>query len=114
MNERLGRRVKAHYVKDMTNPSRPKFGALLVVALFAIAPATHAGQQSDPVIRQLSPGELQNLNNRERRLDYQQRQQINRELDSRVIRPPRLEVPVMRPRCQPQTFGTSSIGRTCR
>ncbi|MEP9388402.1 hypothetical protein [Mesorhizobium sp. KR9-304] len=98
----------------MTNPSRPKFGVLLVAALFATAPMAHAGQQSDPLIRQMSPGELQNLNNRERRLDYQQRQQINRELDSRANRPLRLDIPVIKPRCRPQSFGTSSIVRTCR
>jgi hypothetical protein len=81
------------------------------MALFASAPAAHAGQQADSAIRQMSPAELQNLNNRERRLDYQQQQQINREIDSRAIRPLRLEVPVMRPRCQSQT---GSVVRTCR
>ena len=41
--------------------------------------------QSNPVIiPQISPGQLQNLQSRQQRLDFQQRQQINRELDSQI------------------------------
>ena len=61
------------------------------------------------VVPRLSPGEFQNLQNRQQRLDFQQRQQFNRELDSlatqqRQVRP---QVPVMRPTCRPQQFGIS-------
>ena len=83
--------------------------ALALVIAAAVAPA-HAVELNRPVTI-LTPAELQNLNSRERRLDFQQRQQFNRELDSQAIqRQPRLQVPVMKPRCPLQTSGTA---RTC-
>lgn len=83
--------------------------ALALATVAAVAPA-YAVELNRPVIV-LSPAELQNLNSRERRLDFQQRQQFNRELDSRRIQQqPRLQVPVMKPRCPFQTSGTP---RTC-
>ena len=85
-------------------------GAALSLAIVAAAPV-HAVEINRRPITILSPGELQNLNNRERRLDYQQRQQFNRELDKQAIQQqPRLDVPVMKPRCRLQTSGTA---RTC-
>ena len=95
-------------MKHLSNHSRT-IGAALSLAMFAAAVPAHAVERNQIII--LSPGQLQNLNSRERRLDYQQRQQINREQDSKiVIRPQRLEVPVMKPRCPLQTSGTP---RTC-
>jgi hypothetical protein len=95
----------------MTERCRLKLGVLLAAALLAGAPAVHAGPQNDIVIRPISPGELQTLQSRQQRQNFQQRQQINRELDSRAIQQqPRLEVPVMKPRCPLQTSGTA---RTC-
>ena len=95
--------------------NRPNLGWVIGAALsLGIVAATTQGQAVERdrgPITILSPAELQNLNNRERRLDFQQRQQINRELDSQAIRrQPRLQVPVMKPRCPLQTSGTA---RTC-
>jgi hypothetical protein len=109
---RLWLRHEARYFMCMKTPSHRNrtIGAVLSLALIAAAPV-YAVETNRPVTI-LSPGELQNLNNRERRLDYQQRQQINRELDSQAIRRQRqrLEVPVIKPRCPLQTSGTA---RTC-
>ena len=82
----------------------------MMLTVVATAAPVHAVEFTrNPII--LSPALLPNLNNRERRLDFQQRQQINRELDSQAIqRQPRLQVPVMKPRCPFQTSGTP---RTC-
>ena len=85
------------------------FAALSVAIVAASSPA-HAVEPYRNQITIPSTGELQNLNNRERRLDYQQLQQINREQDSQIIRPQRLKVPVMKPRCPLPTSGTP---RTC-
>ena len=86
-------------------------GAALLLGVVAASTRVQAVELDRGQITILSPGELQNLNNRERRLDFQQRQQINRELDSQAIRrQPRLHVPVMKPRCPLQTSGTA---RTC-
>ena len=95
--------------------NRPNLGWVIGAALsLGIVAATTQGQAVERdrgPITILSPGELQNLNNRERRLDFQQRQQNYREQDSRSgVRPQRLNVPVMKPRCPLQTSGTA---RTC-
>jgi hypothetical protein len=87
----------------------PTIGAALLLAMFAAAAPAHAVERNRIIV--LSPGQLQNLNSRERRLDYQQRQQINRELDNQAVRrSQRLDVPVIKPRCPLQTSGTA---RTC-
>ncbi len=94
-------------MKHVSNRNRA-FGAALSLAIVtAVAPASAVELNHPATI--LSPGELQNLNNRERRLDYQQRQQFNREIDSLTIRK-RLQpkVPVMKPRCPLQTSGTAT------
>jgi hypothetical protein len=86
-----------------------KLGVLLVLAALA-APAA-ADPITAPIVPQISTGELQNLRSRQQRLDFQQRQQFNRELDNLAIqRQPRLRVPVMKPHCRLQTSGTP---RTC-
>jgi hypothetical protein len=95
-------------MKYLSNHSRT-IGAALSLAMFAAAVPAHAVERNPIII--LSPGQLQNLNSRERRLDYQQRQQINRELDNQAVRrSQRLDVPVIKPRCPLQTSGTA---RTC-
>jgi hypothetical protein len=95
----------------MKNPSRSRtINAALSLAIVAATFPAHAVEPYRNQIIIPSTGELQNLNNRERRLDYQQRQQINREQDSQIIRPQRLKVPVMKPRCPLSTSGTP---RTC-
>jgi hypothetical protein len=97
-------------MKNLLSHSWTIAAALSLVIAAAAAPV-HAVEINRRPITIVTPGELQNLNNRERRLDYQQRQQFNRELDNQVIRQqPRLDVPVMKPRCPLQTSGTA---RTC-
>jgi hypothetical protein len=96
----------------MAEPSHRKLGFLLAAALLAGVSVAHAGPQNDIIVRPISPAELQTLQSRQQRQNFQQRQQINRELDSLATgqRPPRIEVPVMKPRCPLQTSGTA---RTC-
>ena len=97
-------------MKNRPNHSRV-IGAALALGVVAATTQVQAVEPDRGQIIILSPAQLQNLNNRERRLDFQQRQQINRELDSQAIRrQPRLHVPVMKPRCPLQTSGTA---RTC-
>jgi hypothetical protein len=103
-------------MKTLSSHGRTIGVALLLAigAATASAPVAYAGPQGDIIIRQISPAEIQNLQSRQQRLNYQQRQQINREQDRTIQRPPRLEVPVTKPRCQPQVFGNSTIVRTCQ
>jgi hypothetical protein len=83
--------------------------ALLLPVLLA-APAA-ADPIISPIVPGISNGQLQNLQSRQQRLDFQQRQQFNREIDNlRIRQQPRLEVPVVKPRCPLQTSGTP---RTC-
>jgi len=85
--------------------------ALSLAIIAATVSVAHAGSQSNPVIRQFSLPVLQNLQNRQQRLNFQLQQQIYREQDSRTVeRQQRLDVPVMTPRCPLQTSGTA---RTC-
>ena len=96
---------------------RHRFGTALCLAFaatIASVPLVYAGPLGDPVIRQISPAERQNLQNQQQRQNFQLRQQIYREQDSRiVVRAQRLEVPVMKPRCRPHSFGNSYIARSC-
>lgn len=89
----------------------------IALLLAASAAAHHPALASDikVIVPQISPGELQNLQNRQQRLEFQQRQQINRELDSLTIRQhqPRIEVPVMKPGCRPRQVGNSYIAQSC-
>jgi hypothetical protein len=97
----------------MTKSSHRLAGAFLSLATIA-APAQGLALEpvSDPLLRQL---QQPNIDNRDRRLDFQLRQQLNREEDSRIARdPPRINVPIMRPSCRPQTFGNNYIVRNCR
>ena len=86
-----------------------KLGVLLVLAALAVPAA--ADPITAPIVPHISAGELQNLRSQQQRLDYQQQQQFNRELDSQAIRQqqPRLNVPIMKPRCRLQTSGTPRI-----
>lgn len=101
-------------MNSTSNRARSIGAALMTLAIVAAAGPVYAVEpNSNPII--LSPGELQNLNNRQRRLDFQQRQQFNREIDSQSIRrPQRIEVPVMKPRCPLRTFGNQAISGNCR
>jgi hypothetical protein len=85
---------------------------VLLLPMVLAAPAV-ADPVISPVVPRMSTGELQNLRSRQQRLDFQQRQQFNREIDNLAVRrqqPQRLEVPVVKPRCPLQTSGTA---RTC-
>ncbi|MCX7304777.1 MAG: hypothetical protein NTV73_10640 [Hyphomicrobiales bacterium] len=77
----------------------------------------YAAEASDNrlVVPQISTGALVNLQSRQQRLDFQQRQQINREIDSLVTRQsqPRLDIPVMKPNCRPRQLGNSNMAQTC-
>lgn len=96
-------------MKHISKRSWTLGAAVLLTIVAAVAPAQSV--ELDRPLTTLSPTQLQNLNNRERRLDFQQRQQFNREIDSQAIqRKPRPQVPVMKPRCPLQTSGTA---RTC-
>jgi hypothetical protein len=98
------------YMKTLSHHSRT-IGAVLSLALVAATAPVHAIEINRNPVTILSTGELQNLQSRQQRQNFQQRQQINRELDSQAIqRQPRLEVPVIKPRCPLQTSGTA---RTC-
>lgn len=86
----------------------------LALAVMAFLPAAMASDIR-VIVPQFSNGDLQNLRNRQQRLDFQQRQQINRELDSLAARQnvPRLDIPVMKPNCRPRQLGNSNIAQTC-
>ncbi len=88
--------------------SRLPFGRMAFLALLLGALTIPASAKDTKIILPpLSPGERQNLQNRQPRENYQLRQQLNRESDSQSIQQnqPRLSVPVPKPRCQPQPFG---------
>jgi len=86
--------------------------AALLTALMLSTAAAQTTNSQIVVTPLLSAGELQALQSRQQRQNFQLRQQLNRELDSMATgqRPPRIEVPVMKPRCPLQTSGTA---RTC-
>lgn len=96
--------------------SLPSVGRIVALAL-AISALSPAAMASDNriIVPQFSNGDLQNFRNRQQRLDFQQRQQINRELDSLAARQsvPRLDIPVMKPNCRPRQLGNSNVAQTC-
>jgi len=91
-----------------------RVASALVIATAAFSQAAMAGDIRI-VVPQFSNGDLQNLRSRQQRLDFQQQQQINRELDSLAARQsvPRIDIPVMKPNCQPRQLGNSKITQTC-
>jgi hypothetical protein len=58
--------------------------------------------------------DIRTLEQRDRRLDYQTRQQFNRELERRDIGPIPLRVPTMRPTCRLPVYGNAYMGARCR
>ncbi|MEQ1942617.1 hypothetical protein ABMA32_09385 [Mesorhizobium sp. VNQ89] len=73
---------------------------------FASLPA--AAQTNPPiVVPQLSVGDTLNLQNRQQRENFRLQQQINRDVQGLEMRQrqPRIEVPVMKPRCRPGAYG---------
>ncbi|CAM5471667.1 hypothetical protein ATER59S_03151 [Aquamicrobium terrae] len=89
--------------------------ASLAVLPALAGPAGAAGTVMVPgaVMQQ---NEMQMLQDRIQRQQYQQNQQIIRELDRQATpsRPLREQVPVMKPNCQVQVFGNSYGGTACR
>ncbi|MEO5324681.1 hypothetical protein [Mesorhizobium sp. CC13] len=69
----------------------------------------------DTLIREGRFDELQILENRERRIEFQQRQQRLREVDRQTANQPtpRPDVPVVRPGCRIDVFGSNFL-RACR
>ena len=98
-------------MKNLASPNHTIGTALSLAIVAATASASHAGSQSNPLVRQFSPPVLRHLQNRQQRQNFQLLQQIYREQDSRAVGgQQRLDVPVMTPRCPLQTSGTA---RTC-
>jgi uncharacterized membrane protein len=58
-------------------------------------------------------GELQALRNQVQRQQFQQQQQQYRAQDRRVVTPPVLEVPRLKPTCQMQVYGNDYL-KSCR
>lgn len=91
----------------------------ILAATVALAFITSAGPAlavDNPLIGpRISAGELQTLRSQQQRQDFQQRQQLNREMDSRSIgrQQPRIEVPVMKPNCRPRRVGNKYIAQNC-
>ncbi len=80
--------------------------ALAGALAFASLPA--AAQTNAPIVMpQLSVGDTLNLQNRQQRENFRLQQQINRDVQGLEMRQrqPRIEVPVMKPRCRPGAFG---------
>lgn len=97
-----------HYLKGMSNRSRYlPLGLAAAFALLAAGAPPALANNIGVFTPSVSTGAQQNLRNRQQRELYQQRQQINRELDSLANRQrqPRIEVPVMRPGCVPRQVG---------
>lgn len=88
-------------------PAYLPLGLAFSLALLAVGAAPARANDIRVMTPGISIGEVQNLRNRQQREIYQQRQQINRELDTLSLRQrqPRVEVPVMRPGCVPRQAG---------
>jgi hypothetical protein len=100
----LGLDVAWHstYLKVMLKTVPCTVGLMLALA----TPA--AAQTNTPiVVPQLSVGDTVNLRNRQERENFRLQQQINRDVQGLEMRQrqPRIEVPVMKPRCRPGAFG---------
>ena len=81
----------------------------VVVTLALSASPLHAQTNNTVVVPRISAGEFNTLQSRQQRLNFQQQQQFNRQLDnlSNQMRQPRNQVPVMKPTCSPQKAGIS-------
>ena len=96
-----------HYVPVMDTPKRIAF-LTAVIIMAGTLPAM--SQTVAPIIvPQMTNGDLQNLRSRQQRENYRLQQQFNRDIQSLEMRQrqPRIEVPVMKPRCTPQKVGIS-------
>lgn len=85
-------------------------GSLIVaVALAASAPVLYAQSNNTIIVPRITNGQLNSLQSRQQRLNFQQQQQFNRQIDSlsNQQRRQQLNVPVMKPTCSPQQ---ASIG----
>ncbi len=92
------------------------FPALVMSALLtASALSSASAQVVIPTNRNglIQQGQLQQLQNRLERQQYQQQQQIYRELDRQTAPKPRPDVPVLGKTCQLETTG-NTISRVCR
>jgi hypothetical protein len=105
-----------HYLGFMSNRSRYlPLGLAAALALTAAGATPGLANDIRVITPGISTGGLQNLRNRQQREIYQQRQQINRELDNLSIRQrqQRIEVPAMRPGCVPRQVGGNYGGQNC-
>lgn len=91
---------------------KPCAAALLAAALLAIGPAS--AQQRPPVVQ--NPSEIIQLQNRMQRQQFEQQQQLNRQIDrQQVTQPPvqRPQVPTFQQNCQTQMTSSGYV-RNCR
>lgn len=96
-----------HYISVMGTPIRIS-GLTAIMIMAGTLPAM--SQTVAPIIvPQMTNGDLQNLRNRQQRENFRLQQQFNRDLNNLEMRQrqPRIEVPVMKPRCSPQKVGIS-------
>ena len=85
----------------------------MILAGPALAIETAAQSNRAPMLRQNPIGELQILQNRQDRRDFQFQQKLYREQDRQVVplqQPPRLRVPKMRSDCPIDITGNAAIG----
>ncbi|MBX3581030.1 MAG: hypothetical protein KF810_03935 [Rhizobiaceae bacterium] len=81
-----------------------------LTAIMIMAGTLPAVSQVAPIIvPQVTNGDLQNLRNKQQRENFRLQQQFNRDLNNLEMRQrqPRIEVPVMKPRCTAQKVGIS-------
>ncbi|RUM99828.1 hypothetical protein EET67_02795 [Pseudaminobacter arsenicus] len=80
---------------------RLAFLTMAAMAMLVLAAPASAADNDPPTERQIKnrarPEDLQALEAMQKRREYQQQQQIYRELDRPITQPPRLEVPIMQP-----------------
>lgn len=96
-----------HYVPMMDTPK--SIACLTAVMIIAGALPAMSQTVAPIIVPQMTNGDLQNLRNRQQRENYRLQQQFNRDLNNLEMRQrqPRIEVPVMKPRCTAQTVGIS-------
>ncbi len=107
LEQGLGIERKAHYFGRMTIRTL-LFATAAAASLWTLGSVPATAQTNAPiVVPQLSVGDTVNLRNQQQRENFRIQQQINRDLQNLEMRQrqPRIEVPVMKPRCRPDAFG---------
>ena len=108
--------LKRHMKKMNTTSRRSARQAIFLAVVLAPIAVVQPSMANDNRLigPRITAGQLLNLQNRQMRQDFQQRQQFNRELDSLSNqRQPQINIPVMKPNCRPRRLGDSSVSQTC-